>query len=65
PPARAVGGGAPQLPAAPSIPPDPTLGPAAAGAVGVPRQPGVSDDTTTTPSTTVVRQPGVTADSGR
>ncbi|MFJ2834259.1 cutinase family protein [Nocardia sp. NPDC087230] len=57
--------GAPQLAAAPSLPIDPSTGPASTVAGVGPRQPGISLDTTAPSSPTVVRQPGITTDTGR
>lgn len=57
--------GAPQLAAAPSLPIDSSTGPASTVAGVGPRQPGISLDTTAPSSPTMVRQPGITTETGR
>ncbi|MFD5179395.1 cutinase family protein [Nocardia sp. NPDC058379] len=55
--------GAPQLVAPPPLPADQSPGPASAVTAAGPSQPGISGDATTPPST-LVRQPGITTDTG-
>ncbi|MFD4433828.1 hypothetical protein ACFWPJ_31340, partial [Nocardia sp. NPDC058497] len=55
--------GAPQLVAPPSLPADQSPGPASTATTAGPSQPGISADATTPPST-LVRQPGITTDTG-